>query len=238
MSKLFIILAASAALAGIVLAPVHVASFILSFCGITILYRNSDVLIEILEALHLRAAETPLRELIPEDALRRAAVHEAGHAVAEWHTPGYHVAEISISPYDGEEKQGGNTVRKPAVWTAETFYEAIAVLMAGRAAETILFGEPSAGDANDVSEATNFARRLICDEGLSPKFGIVAYDLQLTSYTRTDAIMDEARRMVENGYRRALDLLARHRPALERVTEALAKEHHLTHDRIKQLIEG
>jgi cell division protease FtsH len=182
------------------------------------------------------STEPPRR--IPEPDFHRACGHESGHVLAAWIDPNHDVTELRVSPEEDATTRGRAGIRVPTLLTPETYRSRWLVIMAGRAAEKLLFDSPSAGARDDIDSATALALHYICDDGMSDRFGVCAYDLQLTTAAKTEAIHAEARRLVEDGERRAMQLLIEHRPALERLATAARTEHLLNRDRIKQLIEG
>jgi ATP-dependent Zn protease len=220
--------------AGVALAPVHVASAILAACGLLHLYRHRDDFKTTARQKHARALAT---RPFPEEVFERSVAHESGHTLTAC-LVGFHVTEVEVYRFEDATELGRTDKQRPYIWTEESYRSALMQLMAGRAGEVLCFGSPSAGAADDIEEATQLVLRKICQEGLDSDFGIFTYDLELTSASLSDAIMKRARGMVEDGYRCALELLKQHRPAYDRLRDALRTEHLLTHDRIKQLIEG
>jgi cell division protease FtsH len=108
---------------------------------------------------------------------RTIAYHETGHALAAAFTPGADpVRKISIVPRGFGAL--GYTLQLPTedryVMTEDELLGQIDVLLGGRAAEEIVFGRVSTGAANDLTRATDIARRMITDYGMSERFRNVA----------------------------------------------------------------
>ncbi|MFA5851840.1 MAG: ATP-dependent zinc metalloprotease FtsH [Spirochaetales bacterium] len=105
------------------------------------------------------------------------AFHETGHAVTAAFTPGSDpVKKVSIIPRGYGAL--GYTLQMPIedryVVSEEELLSQIDVLLGGRAAEQIIFGSISTGAANDITRATDIARRMITDFGMSERFRHVA----------------------------------------------------------------
>jgi cell division protease FtsH len=98
-------------------------------------------------------------------------------------------------------------------------------ILAGRAAEELLVGEISSGAANDLQQVNMLARRAVTEFGFSERLGQLidrAHGQELRLGDETRRIVDqEVERLVADAYRDALALLAAHRPALDRLAEAL-----------------
>ena len=113
------------------------------------------------------------------------AYHETGHAiVAAMQTGSAPVQKITIVPRTSgalgftmqvEEDQHFLTTRKEAK-------DKIAVLCGGRAAEELIFGEMTTGASNDIEKATQIARAMVTQYGMSDKFGMVALGQQRSRY--------------------------------------------------------
>jgi cell division protease FtsH len=169
------------------------------------------------------------------------ACHEAGHAlIAELAPHADPVSKISIVP----RSRGalGYTMQMPAedryLLTADELHDRIAVMLGGRAAEKIVFGEISTGASDDIGRATELARRMVTEFGMSEKLGSVRYAGQQLQYLggaiednsslspKTRELIDgEVQRIITGQYKRAQGLLGEHRQALETLTrELLEKE--------------
>jgi cell division protease FtsH len=116
------------------------------------------------------------RIISPEER-RIVAFHETGHALVAAFTPGSDpVQKISIVPRGFGAL--GYTLQMPVedryLMTEEELLGKIDVLMGGRAAEELVFGKISTGAANDLTKATDIARKMIADYGMSERFRNVA----------------------------------------------------------------
>ncbi|MEZ5264143.1 MAG: ATP-dependent zinc metalloprotease FtsH [Acidimicrobiales bacterium] len=162
------------------------------------------------------------------DERRRVAAHEAGHAlVAALCERADPVEKVSILP-SGQAL--GVTHQLPVderhLYTRSWFDDFLAVRLAGRAAEQLLFGEGSSGAADDLATATNVATRMVTDYGLSEELGPVSY-AETRSYVEggpavaalSGGTQEKVERLVADllrtAERRAGGLLSGHRPALD-----------------------
>ena len=117
----------------------------------------------------------------------------------------------------------------------------IAVLCGGRAAEELIFGEMTTGASNDIERATQIARAMVTQYGMSDKFGMVALGQQRNRYLGGGAELTcsegtarevdaEVQRLVEEGHQQALSVLKAHRFKLHEVAHYLQKKETITGD--------
>ena len=175
------------------------------------------------------------------DFLRRACVHEAGHAVAiERHEPGA-VTAVSVV---GDGTTGGSTSRRPRgpILALRADLEAQAVtLLAGRAAEILVLGEASAGsgggEESDLARATLSVVRIHGSLGLGDDLSFRGGDEALVEALRLDR---DLARGVEADLRRLMDdavgLVEREREAVEAVAAALAERRALSGDEVRSIV--
>ncbi|MDQ4054399.1 MAG: ATP-dependent zinc metalloprotease FtsH [Actinomycetota bacterium] len=174
--------------------------------------------------------------LLPEERLR-VAVHEAGHALVAALAPTADpVSKITILPAGmslGATHQLPNEERR--LYTEEHLYDTLAVRVAGRAAELAVFGQSSTGAAQDLTEATQLAVRMVREYGFSSRFGPVAYPphgsrdmesaLERPYAESSQRVIDaEVARLLRAAEERAIELLHDHRPALDQLSERLLAE--------------
>ncbi|MCX6047149.1 MAG: ATP-dependent zinc metalloprotease FtsH [Chloroflexi bacterium] len=185
---------------------------------------------------------------------RTVAYHEAGHAlVAELVPYGDPVSKISIVP----RSRGalGYTMQMPTedryLLTLEELLDRIAIMLGGRAAEKIIFNRISTGASDDIMRATELARRMVTEYGMSEKLGSVRYAGQQMQYLRggvgenselspetREAIDSEVQRIITEQYERAQALLQAHRTPIERLAEQLLIEETVDGAAVKQALEG
>ena len=172
---------------------------------------------------------------------RKVAYHEGGHALVAQllpHTDPVH--KVSIIPT--AKGALGYTMQMPEedqyLLGQEELEERMAVMLGGRSAELLVFGEPSTGAANDLQKATELARRMVTEFGMTGALGPVRYApnagfgyLQTQMGVRqevspeTAALIDqETRHLVEKAQEQALDLLRAHEEALHEVARVLQEQ--------------
>ena len=196
------------------------------------------------------------RIISPEER-RIVAFHETGHAMIAAFTPGSDpVQKISIVPRGFGAL--GYTLQMPVedryLMTEEELLGKIDVLMGGRAAEDIIFGKISTGAANDLTKATDIARRMITDYGMSGRFRNIAltqrgagmmgnqHQPQEPMFHREYSeatqqyIDEEIARIVEQRYSAAREQLDRSRPLLEKIAAQLLDKETLDEKEFRTLM--
>ena len=167
------------------------------------------------------------RILSPADK-RRVALHEAGHAVVAASQRGAtQVTKISLVARghgQGSTMAVGEGDRILA--TRSELCERIAVLLGGRAAEELVLGQPSTGSNDDLVRATDLARRMVTECGMSGDLGPLAFTTGdenglAWSETTAAAIDAETRRIVAHAWTEAATVLAANRPVLATLADEL-----------------
>ena len=128
----------------------------------------------------------------------------------------------------------------------------LVVAMGGRCAEQIVFGDVTSGATGDIKSATNLARRMVCEFGMSEKLGLIEYgehqgevyiarDLGTRSrnYSESTAelIDSEVRFLVDSAYERAMAILTENRDKLDILTEALMEFETLEGSQVMDILE-
>ncbi len=180
------------------------------------------------------------------------AYHESGHAlVAELVPHGEPVSKISIVPHSRGAL--GYTMQMPTedryLLTIDELKDRIAVMLGGRAAELVEFAIISTGASDDIQRATELARRMVTEFGMSEKLGSVRYAGQQLQYLggsvednsqlspETRQVIDvEVQRLVTEQYDRAQALLKDHRAALKTLAEELLKHETVSGSDVKQAL--
>ena len=182
------------------------------------------------------------------------AYHESGHAlVAELVPHGEPVSKISIVPHSRGAL--GYTMQMPTedryLLSIDELKDRIAVMLGGRAGETVEFGTISTGASDDIQRATELARRMVTEFGMSEKLGSVRYagqqlqylggsvedNSQLSSETR-QVIDSEVQRLVTEQYVRAQALLKEHRAAHKTLAQQLLKQETVSGSDVKEALEN
>jgi cell division protease FtsH len=189
-----------------------------------------------------------------EQERNTVAYHEAGHAlVAELVPHADPVSKISIVP----RSRGalGYTMQMPTadryLLTSPELEDRLAVMLGGRAAEKVIFDTISTGASDDIQRATELARRMITEFGMSEKLGSVRYAGQQLQYLngtmednsqispQTRELIDvEVQRLVTTQYERAQELLTAHRAALQILAEQLLDKESVDGSAVKEALGG
>jgi cell division protease FtsH len=191
--------------------------------------------------------------ILSDEEKKNTAYHEAGHALVAAMTPGADpVHKVTIIP---RGMALGLTMQLPEddkhTYTREYLETMLAVLMGGRSAEEIFLGHITTGAGNDIERATEIARNMVCEWGMS-ELGPLAFGKkdeaiflgreinQHRDYSEDTAIQidKEVRRIVNSGYDKAKSLLSNNREVLERIALALLEREVIDANEVKLLMEG
>ncbi len=198
---------------------------------------------------------TERRSLILNDEEKRVtAFHEAGHALVAKlmpHTDPVH--KVTIIP---RGRALGLTQQLPEgdrhTYSRDYLLSMLAVLLAGRAAEELVLNHITTGAGNDIDRATNMARKMVCEWGMSEAMGPVAFgkkeeqiflgrelathrDFSEKTAQEIDA---EVRSLVANAHKTALKLLGENRLKLEALVDALLVEETLDGEDVDAILAG
>jgi cell division protease FtsH len=191
------------------------------------------------------------RQLLSPEERRVVAYHECGHALVAWLTPAAdRVHKVTIVPHG---QALGMTEQVPGEdrhnLTLSYLNARIAVMLGGRTAEEIVFGEVTTGAENDLVEATRLARRMVTRWGMSD-LGLVAFKTdeqqpflgyeisQGRDYSEATAarIDTEVQRMLQETHERVRRLLTDARACLDKVVAALLKEETVGADELERIL--
>jgi len=192
--------------------------------------------------------------IMSDEDKRTTAYHEAGHAlVAMLDEDSDPVHKVTIIP---RGMALGLTQTLPVEdrynLTREQILAQIKHAMGGRAAEDLVFGVFTTGASNDLEQATEWARRMVCKFGMSSKLGPVAYgnedsDVFLGrdfvsrkdySEKKAQEIDDEVSDILNDRYQAARQTLDENREVLDKIAEALLERETLQHEDMRRLIAG
>src|SRR2546423_1531082 len=194
------------------------------------------------DAMERVVAGLQQRRVVTEKERRILAYHEAGHAVMSHLTgdllPVHKVTIVSRG------QALGYTLNLPSeeryLHTAEEFADLLKVYLSGRAAEQIVFGRVTNGAANDLEKATEVARAMVFDYGMSE--ASASRTVRADNYAlseETQAMRDhEQARLTDEAFAEAQRLLRKHRSLLDRVAQALLEKETLDKDELGALLEG
>jgi len=191
--------------------------------------------------------------LLNEREKRVTAYHESGHALLALHVP--HVDplhKVSIIPRGAQAL--GYTMQLPLedryTVTKQELMGRITVMMGGRSAEEIIFGETTTGAQNDLENATGIARRMVCEFGMSEQLGALTYgkrerqvflgrDLfEERNYSEQTAIVidQEIRRIIDSCYNNANHILKTHQDQLDMLAKSLLEKEVLDGEEVKRIL--
>ena len=191
--------------------------------------------------------------LITESDKRITAYHEAGHAiVAKFMKHCDEVQEVSIIP---RGMAAGYTLSIPKNdnnhITFNKLNDTIAMMLGGRAAEEIVIKDISTGASNDIKRASDIARKMVCEWGMSEKFPnmyfggdqevFIGRDYQTqTNYSEDSAaiIDEEIKKIIEINYKRAFDCLNEHRNVIDGMVRLLYEHETIYMDEVDMLVQG
>lgn len=190
-------------------------------------------------------AALPVRVALPDAALRRIAVHEAGHAVVALDL-GMVIESVEIEQEigfeDGLTSLGGVRLAVSAfqIVTARTLLDQICVSLAGLAAEDLVLGDRSAGGAGangtDLHVATQLALRLD-DSGLGQGLASTGGAGDLLLLNASERTRERVETILAEQMRRAKAIVKRHRSVIAIVTESLIERKHLKHEELASILQ-
>jgi cell division protease FtsH len=179
--------------------------------------------------------------MMSEEERRRTAYHEGGHALIGMLRAGADpVRKVSIIP---RGRALGVTLQSPQAdryaYDSDYLKGRLMGLLGGRAAEELVFGVISSGAENDMVQATQIARAMVGKWGMSPEVGPVAVfdEQQVDAFGRPQVSEDtmrlvdrEVRRILDEAYDEAVELLAKNRDKLDALATALLEKETLEED--------
>jgi len=190
--------------------------------------------------------------VISEEERRATAYHEAGHALVARLIPGTDpIHKVTIIP---RGRALGVTQQLPMDekhnYPKEYLLNELAVLMGGRVAEEVVLGQITTGAGNDIERATELARKMVCEWGMSEKMGPLTFGkreemiflgreiAQHKDYSEHTAIEidEEIRRLVTENYLRAHNLISNHLNTLHALASALLEREVLDGPEIEEIV--
>jgi cell division protease FtsH len=192
--------------------------------------------------------------IISESEKRVTAIHEAGHALLTVTLPHADpIHKVTIIP---RGMALGLTQQLPLDekhnYSREYLEDQIAILLGGRIAEEITIGSITTGAGNDLERATDLARRMVCEWGMSNAMGPLTFGkkeeqiflgreiAQHQDYSEDTALRidQEVKRFVTDNYARALAILTEHRQRVLDMAEALLQRETLDAEQVRRLAAG
>ncbi len=194
--------------------------------------------------------------VISEEDKRVTAYHEAGHTLVGKKLEGLDpIHKVTIIPRGMALGVTQTLPEKDTHSLSKTKAQnMISFLFGGRAAEAVCFADITTGAGNDIERATEIARRMVCEWGMSEKLGPLAYEksgqmpflgmqggmdtAKHYSEAKAEEIDAEVYRIVNDGYQTALKILTDHRDALERLAQALLEYETIDGVEVEMLVNG
>ncbi|MEO5821217.1 MAG: ATP-dependent zinc metalloprotease FtsH [Vicinamibacteraceae bacterium] len=192
--------------------------------------------------------------IISDDEKKVTAIHEAGHALVAALLPNADpVHKVTIVP---RGMALGLTMQLPVDdkhnYSRDYLLSQVAILLGGRIAEELTRGDITTGAGNDLERATEMARKMVCEWGMSDALGPLTFGkkeeqiflgreiAQHQDYSEDTAVRidQEVRRIVMDNYKRAKDLLDGHRGVLDAIADELLVREVLDADQVKALVAG
>ena len=191
--------------------------------------------------------------VLTEKEKRMIAYHEVGHALvaSKQKDNNMPVSKITIVPHT----QGalGYTLHLPEeekfLMTEEDILAEIRTLLAGRAAEEVVFQSKSSGAANDIEKATDLARKMVAMYGMSEKYGMMGLATVRSQYLDGGYGMDcaqdtfagvdaEMREIIERCHADAIQILEENREMLDKIADYLLEKETITGGEMQAILEG
>ncbi|WP_025736758.1 ATP-dependent zinc metalloprotease FtsH [Mycobacterium genavense] len=192
--------------------------------------------------------------IISEQEKKITAYHEGGHTLAAWAMPDIDpVYKVTIL---ARGRTGGHAVAVPeedkGLRTRSEMIAQLVFAMGGRAAEELVFREPTTGAVSDIEQATKTARAMVTEFGMSSKLGAVKYGsehgdpfLGRTMGTQADYshevardIDDEIRKLIEAAHTEAWEILTEYRDVLDTLAGELLEKETLHRPELEKIFAG
>ncbi|WBT08415.1 ATP-dependent zinc metalloprotease FtsH [Corynebacterium sp. SCR221107] len=193
-------------------------------------------------------------KVISEKEKKVTAYHEGGHTLAAWALKNidrvYKVTILARGRTGGHAMTAGEDDK--GMYNRDELYARLVFAMGGRAAEELVFGEPTTGASADIEMATKTAKAMLTEYGMSPSLGLVKYgDEQGDPFSgrgsqgtleyspATAAKIDEQMKyLMDKAHEDAYNILAEHRDYLDKLAEKLLEKETLRRPDLEALFEG
>ena len=206
---------------------------------------------DLLVSFEVVIAGTEKKGTVLTDTEKRiVSYHEVGHAlVAALEKHSQPVSKITIVPHTSGAL--GYTMQMPEeekyLNSKEELMTELMTLVGGRAAEQLVFGVQTTGAANDIERATDLARKMVMQYGMSEHFGLMALTTVASQYLDGQAMMNcadstaaqadsEVRDLLQSAYDKAMGLLRQHRELLDEISLFLLAKETITGDELMAFV--
>jgi cell division protease FtsH len=189
--------------------------------------------------------------VMSEEERKLTAYHEGGHALVGFALPNLDpIHKVTIIP---RGRAGGYTLALPiedkSYAKRSELVDQLAYALGGRTAEEQVFGDPSTGASNDIEKATDLARKMVMEYGMSDRLGPLRYGRPESQvflgrdYTRGQemsdevaaAIDDEIRKLINQAHEEARSIITTHRDALDRLVDVLLDKETVDADELAEI---
>jgi cell division protease FtsH len=184
------------------------------------------------------------KRLQTEEDRKMTAYHEAGHALVSWFMP--HMDPVHRISIVSRGMSLGHTMMEPMDRTHETkthLIEQIAVMLGGRAAESVVFNEITTGASDDINKATEVARMMVTEYGMSDLGPLnlasdprTPYEQSTVSEDMASKIDLQVKKITDQGYKEAVEILGKLRAKLDKLAEELLQKETLESEEFEKLI--
>jgi cell division protease FtsH len=209
-------------------------------------------MLELEEAID-RVISGPERKtkVMSDDEREVIAYHETGHALVGFALPNSDpVHKVTIM---ARGRSLGHTLALPThdkyLSRRSELVDQLAMLLGGRTAEEIIFADPTTGAANDIEKATEIARRMVMEYGMSDELGPMQYGKPAgevflgRDYARQQDYSDqvaafidsEVRKLIMAAHKEAESIIEHHKDAMERMVEELLETETVDRDKVAEL---
>jgi cell division protease FtsH len=184
------------------------------------------------------------KRLQSDEDRKMTAYHEAGHALVSWFMP--HMDPVHRISIVSRGMSLGHTMMEPMDRVHETkthLIEQIAVMLGGRAAESLVFDEVTTGASDDIAKATEVAKMMVTEYGMS-ELGPISlesdsrnpYEQSKVSEEMSAKIDAQVKKITDEGYKQAIEILGKLRKKLDVLAEELLQKETLESDEFAKLI--
>jgi cell division protease FtsH len=217
----------------------------------TMLNREAIEMVDLEEARDkIRFGKARKSRVVDEEERQLTAWHEAGHAVVQYFSPGADpIHKVTIIP---RGSYGGATFSLPEkdrfYYSRKYLLAELRILFGGRIAEELYIGEISSGASMDIKMASNIAREMVCNYGMSDALGpirfghdenVPVYEMTREYSDKTAELIDsEVHRFISTAYVEARELLVEKKTELAALKDALTKYETLDFEDVKRLMTG
>ncbi|MCX7949847.1 MAG: ATP-dependent zinc metalloprotease FtsH [Treponemataceae bacterium] len=190
--------------------------------------------------------------VMSEKERRMTAIHEGGHALLHYYLKNADpLHKVTIVPHGRALGMAMSLPEEDSYSRSRSWIEdRIVIMYGGWAAEKIFYNDTTTGAKQDIQQATDLARRMVCEWGMSEELGPVAYGQEEEpiflgkeiarhkdySEQTAEKIDRAVRHILDQGLNKALALLTEHRQELEKLSEELIRRETLTDDEVRELL--